>query len=64
MQNKDRAMDCPNCKYSEMRVIRSNYTSSDSVDRRRQCMRCGMRINTQEHIKPKKPKEKSYVHIS
>lgn len=57
-------MDCPHCSYPEMRVIRSNYTAADKVDRRRQCDRCGLRINTQEIVKdPKKDKSK-YVLIT
>lgn len=44
-------MNCPKCNYPDMRVIRSNYDSTDKVDRRRQCERCGLRINTQELVK-------------
>jgi len=51
-------MNCPNCNYPDMRVIRSNYDATDKVDRRRQCERCGNRITTQEIVK-EKPKEKA-----
>jgi transcriptional regulator NrdR family protein len=52
-------MDCPKCHYPDMRVIRSNYDSGEAVLRRRQCERCGLRINTQEIVKePKKDKPK------
>ncbi len=44
-------MDCPSCKYPDMKVIRSNYDANDIVNRRRQCIRCGIRVNTQERMK-------------
>ena len=50
-------MDCPKCNYPDMRVIRSNYDKTDKVERRRQCERCGLRINTQEIVK-ESPKDK------
>jgi transcriptional regulator NrdR family protein len=50
-------MNCPKCSYPDMRVIRSNYDANDTVDRRRQCDRCGLRVNTQEMLK-EKPKDK------
>jgi len=57
-------MDCPACKYPDMKVIRSNYSENDSVNRRRQCLRCGKRVNTEEKLKPKKEKEHHYVLIT
>jgi len=57
-------MDCPSCKYPDMHVIRSNYDKSEHVERRRECLKCGMRITTEEHIKPAKKKPKSYVQVT
>jgi transcriptional regulator NrdR family protein len=48
-------MDCPGCKYPEMRVIESR-PEPDSTRRRRACMKCGLRVTTEEHFKVAKKK--------
>lgn len=51
-------MDCPGCKYPDTRVLESRQDKPDTVRRRRQCLRCGLRVTTQERIKePKKKKD-------
>lgn len=57
-------MDCPKCAYANMRVIRSNYGSTDKVERRRQCDRCGLRINTQEIVKEKPTDKPKHVIVT
>lgn len=43
-------MDCPECKYQNVRITHS-YPEGDHTIRRRECMRCGLRFVTQEKIK-------------
>lgn len=51
-------MDCPGCKYGETRVIESRPTNGDLIRRRRQCIKCGLRFTTEEHLRnPKKKKD-------
>jgi len=51
-------MDCPACKYPDTRVVKSLPDSQDTVTRRRECLRCGARVTTQERIKePRKKKD-------
>jgi transcriptional regulator NrdR family protein len=58
------SMDCPTCKYQDTRVIESRPNNQgDHVRRRRECMRCGHRMTTEETIKPVENKRKSYVII-
>lgn len=53
-------MDCPGCKYSDTRVLESRPDSNDGIRRRRQCIKCGLRFSTEEHVKdPKKKKDKA-----
>lgn len=49
-------MDCPGCKYPDMRVIESR-PESDTTRRRRACMKCGLRVTTEEHLKVSKKKD-------
>lgn len=50
-------MDCPSCSYPETRVIESR-PEENKIRRRRQCMKCGFRVTTEELIKvPRKKKE-------
>lgn len=51
-------MDCPACKYPETRVIESR-PSDEFTRRRRQCMRCGARVTTQERIQEPEAKRKA-----
>lgn len=43
-------MDCPTCKYPDMRVIESR-PEPNFTRRRRACMKCGLRITTEEHVR-------------
>jgi transcriptional repressor NrdR len=52
-------MDCPGCKYPDTRVIETRQDGNDRVRRRRQCMRCGHRVTTEELVASKKKKESS-----
>lgn len=50
-------MDCPGCKYPDTRVIKS-IPEANTIKRRRQCMRCGLRVTTEEQVSlPRKKKE-------
>lgn len=51
-------MDCPGCKYPETRVIDTRQITENKVRRRRQCIKCGLRISTEEQVSaPRKKKE-------
>lgn len=51
-------MDCPNCKYPDTRVIDTRQSNDNTIKRRRQCMRCGHRVVTEEQVsQPRKKKE-------
>lgn len=43
-------MDCPSCKYPDMRVTDSR-SDVNVTRRRRECMKCGLRVTTEEHLK-------------
>lgn len=50
-------MQCTGCKYPHSHVV---YTTHDDlrnmIERRRECLRCGLRFTTHEKLKePKKP---------
>lgn len=60
-------MNCPKCSYPEMRVIRSNYNNTNTektFERRRQCDRCGLRINTQEVVKEQNKDKPKHVLVT
>ena len=42
-------MDCPFCNHNESKVIDSR-DSGGGIRRRRECMRCGLRFTTYEHL--------------
>lgn len=44
-------MDCPSCKYPEMKAIDTRQELQNTIRRRRKCMQCGKRITTREIIK-------------
>ena len=50
-------MDCPSCKYPDMRVIKSRQMNGDGIRRRRECQHCKFRITTEEHLKVYKRKK-------
>ena len=50
-------MDCPTCKYPDMRAIDTRQQEQNTIRRRRECTRCGNRITTEEVLRVK-PKEK------
>lgn len=52
-------MDCPGCKYSDTRIIDTRQSSEHSVRRRRQCMRCGLRVTTEELVSPPRKKKEA-----
>jgi len=54
-------MLCKGCNYPNSRVIDSNKNQiKDSIYRRRECMRCGLRFTTVEKNKPYNPKSAAY----
>ena len=42
-------MLCPFCSYNDTKVVDSR-DAADSVRRRRECLRCGLRFTTYEHV--------------
>ena len=52
-------MQCTHCKYPDSHVVKTKYEDGDKIVRRRECMRCGMRFNTQEQVKPNKIPQKA-----
>lgn len=45
-------MQCRNCGYGESRVVDTNKDErTNQVYRRRECVKCGVRFNTQEHLR-------------
>jgi transcriptional repressor NrdR len=57
-------MDCPSCKYPDTKVIKSLPHGNDGIRRRRECLRCGLRMTTHEAVKEPDKKAKSHVLIS
>ena len=50
-------MQCTGCKYPDSHVVRTvNDDMRDEIIRRRECLRCGMRFTTREHLK--QPRDK------
>jgi transcriptional repressor NrdR len=47
-------MDCPACKYPDSRVIETRQKDNETITRRRECVRCGKRVTTIEHVKEAK----------
>lgn len=53
-------MDCPECRYTQMQVIESrHYNDGKNIRRRRQCIKCGLRVTTEENIRPDKKKKEA-----
>ncbi|MDD5127972.1 MAG: transcriptional regulator NrdR [Dehalococcoidales bacterium] len=44
-------MDCPYCKYHDSKVVDSRDVD-DGIRRRRECLQCGARFTTYEHVQP------------
>ena len=52
-------MNCTSCKYPDTRVVETNHSKHDDmILRRRECLRCGMRFTTQEHLREAKQRTK------
>jgi len=49
-KSKEINMKCPNCGYTESKVIDSRPTESSSIRRRRECLACKRRFTTYEII--------------
>ena len=43
-------MQCPYCNYKESKVVDSRHTDSNSIRRRRECLRCSKRYTTYEKV--------------
>lgn len=47
-------MLCKNCNYPESRVVDTRQDDNlNQIRRRRECVKCGVRYTTQEHIRDK-----------
>lgn len=45
-------MQCKNCGYSDSRVVRTNKDEkTNQIFRRRECIKCNVRFNTQENLR-------------
>ena len=53
-------MQCKSCEYPDSHVVHTyKHDLKNLIERRRECLRCGMRFTTTEKPKePKQPKEK------
>lgn len=45
-------MECHSCRYPNSRVIRTVHDNmTNDIYRRRECVKCGARYTTQEHLR-------------
>lgn len=45
-------MQCSGCKYPDSHVVKTQYDDArDTITRRRECLRCGLRFTTREQLK-------------
>jgi transcriptional repressor NrdR len=45
-------MLCKNCNYPESRVVETRQDDNlNQIRRRRECIKCGLRYTTQEHLR-------------
>lgn len=48
-------MQCSKCKYPDSKVVYSDYHEvKNLIKRRRECLRCGARFTTHEHVREDK----------
>lgn len=48
-------MQCPYCKYPDSRVVDTiRHVANEHIDRRRECVKCGIRFNTRENLRANK----------
>ena len=50
-------MDCIHCKYPDSRVVETRQHDDNTIRRRRECIKCGKRFTTQEHIPDRRPND-------
>ena len=52
-------MQCKGCKYPHSEVVYTRHDDDKNIiNRRRECLRCGLRFTTTEHFKePKRPND-------
>lgn len=56
-------MQCKGCGYPDSHVVYTKPVSRDNkIERRRECLRCGLRFTTHEKIKESKSIEDRYPH--
>jgi transcriptional repressor NrdR len=50
-------VQCTGCKYPDSHVVYTRHDHvRDAIERRRECLRCGMRFTTREQLKePRRP---------
>jgi transcriptional repressor NrdR len=44
-------MQCTVCQYPYTSVVETRHDDDDSIRRRRECLRCGMRFTTKEMLR-------------
>lgn len=49
-------MDCPTCKYPDSRVVDTYPDVNGRIRRRRECVKCGLRYNTEENLRDPRKK--------
>ena len=53
-------MQCRSCNYPDSRVVETRHDDrTNQIYRRRECIKCGVRFNTQEHFRDM-PKKSDY----
>lgn len=52
-------MQCTGCKYPDSHVVYTkNHDIKHAIERRRECLRCGLRFTTHEKLRePKRPND-------
>ena len=54
-------MQCKACNYPDSRVVETTRdTRTNQINRRRECIKCGVRFTTQEHARDADAKKTEY----
>jgi transcriptional repressor NrdR len=44
-------MQCTGCKYPDSQVVYTRHDDDETIRRRRECLRCGLRFTTKESLR-------------
>lgn len=51
-------MQCKHCAYPDTRVVYTKHDPNSVTQRRRECVKCGLRFTTHEKVREKKDDKK------